>query len=41
MSDLAIRTNIVALYSPPQINRRLPKKEPRPQQVKFMGEEGG
>jgi 20S proteasome alpha/beta subunit len=36
MSTFANQANKVALYSPPQINRRLPKKEPRPRQVKSM-----
>jgi hypothetical protein len=36
MSGLSAGTSKIGLYSPPQINRRLPKKEPRPQKVKTM-----
>ena len=36
MSRFACQASEVALHSPPQFNRRLPTKEPRPQQVKSM-----
>ena len=36
MSRFASQASEVALHSPPQFNRRLPTKEPRPQQVKSM-----
>ena len=36
MSRFAVSTDKIGLYSPPQSNRRLPKKEPRPQQGKSI-----
>jgi len=36
MNKSATATTEAGLYSPPQINRRLPKKEPRPRQGKSM-----
>jgi hypothetical protein len=36
MGRFAISADRIGLYSPPQINRRLPKKEPGPRQVKSM-----
>jgi 20S proteasome alpha/beta subunit len=36
MSRFASQAPAVALYSPPQFNKRLPRQEPRPQQGKSM-----